>query len=123
MRRPGTYGIQLSLLVQIPDVLAPIRNLIAQRLPHRGTHIIVPRRQDDNICRDLSLILVVQDQCVWLEPGDTVRALSDLDLPVSNELAAPDVDVVPATAGVVETANSRPVDAVVDFKACLFKSR
>jgi len=48
--------------------------------------------------------------------------LSYLDLPVRDEPAAPDVDIVPAASGEVETGDTGIVDAVIEFEACLFKT-
>lgn len=58
------------------------------------------------ILRDLGLTLVIQDQHVWLEPSEAVRTLSDLGLPVGNELATHNIEAVPTIIGMLEIGDS-----------------
>lgn len=56
-------------------------------------------------------------QTLLVEPRDALRAAGDLDLPLGDERAASDVDVVSTAAGHVGAGDTGTVDTVVEGKA------
>lgn len=110
-----TYRINLTLPIQIPHVLTPIRLLLAERLRHARPHIIVAGRQHDDI--SLQPPSISEDQRVLLKALDTIRAVGNLNLAIADELRAADINIVPTTTGDVLPEKPTTIWAPVQHEA------
>ena len=115
-----TYRIDLSFLIKIPDILAPVCDCITQDFADGGPHVIVSRRKDDDVC--FKSAAVFQDQTALIEPGDSLGTTLDFDLAVGDERAASDVNVVASASGHICAGDAGAVYAEVELETCLLEA-
>lgn len=118
----SAYSIEFPLLIQIPDILTPIRDLVTEDFPHGRPHIIVPRGQDDDIRRQLRACLIIQDDPRRRKPRDAAGGMLHFDLALDDQPATTDVDVVSASAREIQPRDAGVVDPFVDFEAGAFEA-
>jgi hypothetical protein len=115
-----TNRIDFALVIQVPDVLATIGNLVTQRLAQCGAHIIEASGKHYDI--SIKFGAVSQHQTVFFEAADTTGTLVDFDLAVYDELARSYVDVVTTSACDVFAVDTRFIITKVEFETRLDQS-
>ena len=112
--RLAPHGAQLALRVEPPDVLDAVRERVAKDGARLRAHVLVARREDDLVRRQLGA--VGEPDRVRQHLGDLL-ALLDFDLAVDDELRGPDVDVVAPAALEVLHEQARAVGPLVELEA------
>ncbi len=116
MARPPPHGAQLPFLVEAPDGLDALAQLVAEDLPRRGAHVRISRSKHNFVGGQFRA--VGKGERVLVD-GLDLLALLDVDLAVGDEGRGADVDVVAAAALKVLNEEAGVVGPVVELEAGL----
>lgn len=82
VRHGNSHRLQFTLFVQIPDILAPIRNFVTHHFSDRFPHVVVASRKHDKI--GIQLGTIIQKKAILIKAGYAFRAVFELNLTVND---------------------------------------